>query len=114
MEKIFPTITLSSQQLAMISEMEVGEECCLEISVIMTGKRKAESYDLPTQDGVDGRTPNNNIMIGNFDIKDIQCCDEMEEEDDSTETEDDMANYESDYAMKMQPKDQTITIKLVK
>lgn len=110
MDKTFPTITLSSQQLDAISEMEVGEECCIELTVMMTGKRKAESYDLPTQDGVDGRTPSNNIMIGNFDIIDAQYCDDKEEEGG------DMSTYEDEYAMKMSPenKDQTITIKLVK
>lgn len=100
----FPTITLSSQQIAELADLEIGNTCKIEMTVKLTGKRQAEAYDLPTQDGVDGRTSHNSIVMGTFQIIDAEYDTEEKESE----------SYEDDYAMKMQPREQTITIKLVK
>ena len=100
----FPTITLSSQQIAELVDLEIGNTCKIEMTVKLTGKRQAEAYDLPTQDGVDGRTSHNSIVIGTFQIIDAEYDTE----------EDKKGTYENEYAMNMQPREQTITIKLVK
>lgn len=107
MQNSFPTITLTSQQIAELSDMEIGSTCKIEMTVQLTGKRKAEQYDLPTQDGADGRMPSNSVMIGTFNIIDAEYDNESEESK--------IASYEDDYAVNMQSnKDQIITIKLVK
>jgi hypothetical protein len=110
MENIFPTITLTSQQLREINSWPVGSQYKLEITVEMTGKRQAEQYDIPTVDASEGGMAKNNVMVGSFKIIDVQPCDDNKEEGD------DIASYEDDYAMKRsgEGKEQTITIKLVK
>ncbi len=100
MDKSFPTITLTSQQLHEIAAMPIGSSLCLEITVKLTGKREAEKWDLPTQEAAEGQMATNNIMIGNFEIIDVQPCEGAEYTQENV-----VADYEMDYAEKMTPTD---------
>ena len=87
-------------QLPCSKDWKVGEKHQVMITVEMTGTRKAESYDLPSQDIGEGTMPHNSVMISTFDIKDMQECgdDEDMEPEEASEAMDPSADYEKDYA----------------
>ena len=93
MDKAYPRISLNSQQIQEIKDWEVGELYTIQITVQMTGVRKAESYDLPTQEIGEGTIPQNSVMVGDFNIIDAENVKHEHENDPST--------YEEDYAKAM-------------
>jgi hypothetical protein len=104
----FPNVSFNSGQLPDIKDWEVNGVYKLEITVQMTGVRKAESYDLPTQIIGEGTMPENSMMIGQFQIIDAEVC------EDSVEKE-----YENEYADRMESvnqvyKDDKVTITINK
>lgn len=108
MQNQFPSISLNSIQLAEINDLEVGATCKLEITVQLTGLRKAESYDIPTQDIGEGSMPQNSVMVGTFDIIDVEKYEEEEENDPKS--------FEEEFADKMEQayKNDNVTILIKK
>lgn len=103
--KSFPTIQLTSQQIAQIKEWAIGGQYTLEITVELTGKRQAESFDIPTHEIGEGQMPKGSDVVGSFTIKDVQvCCDDEEDDEDML---DPMDTYEDEYAQKMSGKNKT-------
>jgi hypothetical protein len=108
LNKQFPNVSFNSGQLSDLKDWEVNGTYKLEITVQMTGVRKAESYDLPTQDIGEGSLPQNSMMIGEFKIIDAEVCEDNVEE-----------AYEDEYADRMEGanqvyKDDKVTITINK
>jgi hypothetical protein len=118
MEKNYPTINLNSDQITNVKDWQVNGVYEVKVTMKMTGTRKAEPYDIPVMDAAEGSMPANNIMVGTFDIIDVQVETESELAD-----EDPVEKYESDYHQKMskpspvkaaEKKTETITININK
>lgn len=90
MNKIFPTISLTTDQLPEMKNWDIGKQYRIMITVEMTGVRKAEKFDLPHADVAEGDMQNNNGTVGTFEIKDMQ-----------DETTDPVGTFEQEYANKM-------------
>ena len=88
--KNFPTLCLNSMQYPELLGMELNDETEIQITVKVKGIRKAEGYDLPTVEASEGGMAKNNVIVGDFQIIDVQPVEKTEKE----EAED----YEKKYA----------------